>query len=1106
MGQLIEVLTGLAGSGKTARLLERYRRALEAAQRAGNPGATLWLTPTNRARNGILEALCDGSVPVLFSPNVFTFHDFAERILVAAPQQVAPLSRTMQRMILRRIVDQVQQQRSLQYFSAIAGTAGFLDLVAAFISELKRSETWPENFLAACAPPGRLPRQRDRELAEIYRRYQTALLDHGVYDSEGRFWSACEALKAGEWGAFERLDLVVLDGFSDFTHTQHEILRLLANRARQFVVSLPLEDPPARGDLFAKSNAVADQLRELSQVAVATLPGPTDASSARDSSSTMPPAVAHVSRYLFANARSVPRAERAEGIDIVAAAGQQGEVNWLAARVKKLLIEGVRPDQIVIAFRELDEYRDFVVETFEAAGIPSCCAAGVPLDRLPLCRALIQVLQLEAEDWPFRRLMGVLNSSYFQPQWSEKGTDAVRSVAEVLRRFKLAEGRARILERLDRACREGEESTAADSDRLPVFLVQRALKLLERLSLSTESLRQPHDLENWAKCVGSLIAELGFAKEPAEGNFAGVRSAAEDCDHIKRLLFDASKSEQILGGEPIQRTLVQFLQELTDLLKHAESPPETSEAGRVRILSAEHVRNLDIPYLFVAGLTERSFPRRQTDDCLFSESERRELNQRGLKLAHHAERAQEEMLMFYSVVTRARTRLTLSYPAVSADGQPLSCSPYLTALQDLFTPEALKVRLEEQLDPIPATDRVLSNADGRVRGTFEALHRKPRLLRSLAETPGNLGAVEGIVSAAEMHAARFHSPGFSAFEGMLENPDNLAWVANRYSPDHEFSATQLESYASCPFQYFVSNLLSVEPLAIVELETEYGRRGTLVHDVLAELHRTLLSESPAARADSDAIADRFHQLLDERLGARPAGSEVERALLEIERRLLREWGSAYGEQNAGYLAGQPEGLDRPPVPSHFETAFGKSGRGGDDETSRAALVIGEGPEAVQIAGRIDRIDVSMSGGRTVFSVIDYKTGKTRSDRLEDIQAGRALQLALYALAIVRLELVGADASPLLVGYWHIRDQGFTLGLRSRKKKNGGHAALEEAVWDSLVKILDEIVPKLARAMRSGQFPVFNSDKNCTGWCPYHTGCRVVQIRALPDELAKTWSP
>ena len=53
------------------------------------------------------------------------------------------------------------------------------------------------------------------------------------------------------------------------------------------------------------------------------------------------------------------------------------------------------------------------------AGIPFACEAGTPLARAPLLKALLAVLQSEVEDWPFRRLMAVLDSSYFQPDWSE---------------------------------------------------------------------------------------------------------------------------------------------------------------------------------------------------------------------------------------------------------------------------------------------------------------------------------------------------------------------------------------------------------------------------------------------------------------------------------------------------------------------------------------------------------------------------------------------------------------------------------------------------------------------------------------------------------------
>ena len=81
--------------------------------------------------------------------------------------------------------------------------------------------------------------------------------------------------------------------------------------------------------------------------------------------------------------------------------------------------------------------------------------------------------------------------------------------------------------------------------------------------------------------------------------------------------------------------------------------------------------------------------------------------------------------MFYGIVTRARKQLVLTYPVVTAEGQPLSPSPYLSGLMELFDPNVAEAALEEQLDPVPRPERVLTPADARVRGMFEASGRPP---------------------------------------------------------------------------------------------------------------------------------------------------------------------------------------------------------------------------------------------------------------------------------------------------------------------------------------------------------------------------------------------
>ncbi len=96
----------------------------------------------------------------------------------------------------------------------------------------------------------------------------------------------------------------------------------------------------------------------------------------------MPPAIDHISRRLFVNPRDVVCSPSADGVEVVAVAGSVGEVRYLAARIKRLLLEGVAPDDIVVAVRDLDAYAVLIEEIFSAAGLPFACEAGLAGSRL----------------------------------------------------------------------------------------------------------------------------------------------------------------------------------------------------------------------------------------------------------------------------------------------------------------------------------------------------------------------------------------------------------------------------------------------------------------------------------------------------------------------------------------------------------------------------------------------------------------------------------------------------------------------------------------------------------------------------------------------------
>ncbi len=156
-------------------------------------------------------------------------------------------------------------------------------------------------------------------------------------------------------------------------------------------------------------------------------------------------------------------------------------------------------------------------------------------------------------------------------------------------------------------------------------------------------------------------------------------------------------------------------------MRSERMPAADDESGRVRVLGAASVRSLQVPFLFLAGLSEKTFPAADREDRLYSEAEYLELIEKGLPLVARTERAREEMLLFYEVLTRATRRLYLSYPALDAAAQPLLPSPFVLEViqacggSTIVRPPAVDIR------PIPSGDEPLSPAQFRVMAMADAL-------------------------------------------------------------------------------------------------------------------------------------------------------------------------------------------------------------------------------------------------------------------------------------------------------------------------------------------------------------------------------------------------
>jgi RecB family exonuclease len=634
--------------------------------------------------------------------------------------------------------------------------------------------------------------------------------------------------------------------------------------------------------------------------------------------------------------------------------------------------------------------------------------------------------------------------------------------------------------------------------------------VLGRLAEALDRMPAAATATEWTTVLGVLVEDLGLlaiTREPCELPIA--RHDAEAWRLLLARLKSSMELETLLDGAAAKLDRRALVKRIEEICRAEELPGDPDEVGRVRVMAAAGARALDIPYLFVAGLAERSFPAAARDDRIYSAADHRKLNRAGLRFVERHERACEEMLLFYEVITRARRRLWLSYSALDEAAQPLSPSPYLAEVERLFQPGAISRDESPNLSPVPKETEPCCRRDFRVKAIDMALAGSPRLAGRWLNRPAERDSAVALLASLSATAQRSRRENFGRFEGMLLGSEARERLAARFGPERCWSTSQLEQYGYCPHQFFLQRVLGLEEVDDLSLEVDHLARGRRVHAVLTELHRQL-NAAGEARSPTGCEAAELQRLVAETLSAVMARSASEGPLESgfdaIDQLLIARWVQKYLEQYAQYEDAFHE-LDQTPVPRHFEVSFGPV-KNDEEETSAdplsnpAAYELTCNGVTIRLSGRVDRIDIGLIDGQVVFNVLDYKTSASRYFRPQDILEGRMLQLPLYAMAVEDLLLAGQGAVPWHGGYWHIRDRGFDAGrgLSFHERSEAGIRRTE--LWSDLRQRLVERVAGLVSGIRAGDFPMHCEDEHCTGRCAYKTVCRVHAVRSLE----KTWQP
>lgn len=1057
------------GADKTATVLRGLLDHIHGPRRMQ---PKVWVLTANRRqelsfRGRLAEHIEAGST--IFNIEYFSFYSLNERLLNLAAKPARRITRHTQLALLSSLADRMNAQGELRYFHRIATARGFIEIIADLINELKQNRVDVQQFARAAGA------EKDRDIAAIYQKYQDLLKKSGLVDIEGEGWLALEMLRQ-EREIVNDVDLVIVDGFDQYTQVQAELLAELALAAPRVDITLTTLPETAtkfsrRGELTrsrleAAHNDVGSSLR------ITTVPARAG-DRHRD--------IAHLGQAIF---QARPASSGGESVRLIAMPSEAAETRAVLRAVKDHLLKGTRADEIMIALRDWDRYAPYFRAGQVEYGLPLLLNNQPLLHTIPVIAVLIDLLDLAPH---FRRvdLLDVLRSPYIESGLSEEDIDLLDRISRG--KLFLRGAQRQWIDMIKLAA----EHPWIDDEQSVEAMGEHVESLANKLDRFLAGITPPASGETsgYSEWLENLIGREfdpeadpgdsgdGFSLDIRERITDGLRSAdaivQRDLGALRSLshiLQDLLVSAQILHSGLGAPGLVEWIGFWSDfkyaLQNSSGQAADTVRDGRVLVTTATEARGLPHQHVYVMGLSEGLFPTQTPEDPVYLDSERQQLQAKGIQLGTQAERVDDRGL-FVELIGLPRQTLTLSRPTFR-DGKVWTESYLWTAVIQAFPKLPIATAAIGQVAPIdkagsPAelmqsiTDALASGAAGAPAWYGDWLNRHPKQARLWSQIKHGQDVERSRMSA--------QSP-FDQFSGQLMRPLLRAKAETELGPRRVWSATQLQDYGLCGFRFFAKRLLKLAETNEPEAGYDVLQLGLLNHDILEETYFEL-GELGIQPGNLERALETFEPIAREKLDSAP--------------------------QTLGFLATPRWKMEtamlfkrlRALIERDFSDASPLNRLGGDRqvytveyEFDRQAIDLPELGEKLLARGEIDRIDVVDDQ----LILLDYKTGATAIGRNE-MEAGRDFQMMLYVLALQSEQATMTDPPQLKSSmFWHLRSLEISGAIDLDKDEDLAAIAAARAQ-----------VARNIRAGRQGIFPVRPTKLDhgkCARYCEYARLCRV----------------
>ncbi len=941
------------------------------------------------------------------------------------------------------------------YFSNYKGEipAGTLDRIKNVISEYKRNGVSPEILFVQAQNLSGGEKSKAIDIANIYSEYMLECSKNNLFEI-GDIYKFLNELTDNDFNKafdelFNEVGFVLINGFDEFSNPEIELLNRISELRSEFYIQFDYHKfNPA---LFSHLDECFAKLKRKGFREIIDL-----------SESQNKKFHSLIREKLFDYQKQNIQQVN-ERIYVSNPATPEKEIEFIAKEIKRLLFEeNIPPEKICVAFNLISEHSKIIRDIFTEYGLPFNLTDRFALSESQPVIALINLLEIIENNFFYKNIFRTLSG-----RWIDLDGVDLSNLLLVASNLKIVAGYNNWLERIDNVL---EEIKILKEDEERNFLPEESYKKAKEDITAIAEILTPFRLkltvDEFSNELNNLIIKLNLIpkaindhKDYSEKNVRAITAFVQTINN----LFELMKIEL---GSISKHSLSFYLRNIKTALQFSRYNLRERIDSGILVTSINEIRGLTFDYLFLGGMTDGEFPTKYQPEIFLSGSFRKEDYKHILEERYH----------FYQALCTVRKVLYLTYPQTDEKKQ--------------FTPSTFI----KDLKNIVHTDEI----DAAKYDSFIASERE--LLGSVKSQELNLFEVNEILITSGFEPEEIYEDLRIDKQRILnptaENPYNgyLSKDLNKESleklktiADRTYSATQLEEYAKCPFQFFLKRILLVETIEEPTEEIEAFEIGSIIHSILYTFYKTVKEQNKRIENCTDEQFAEFLQLIF---------SIAEKKVAHIKFSSpysFFEYEKIFGingdkRHSILYKFLEEERKDKQGFnPEFFEIPFGEK------FNSSVEVKLND----ISFRGKIDRIDVNTD--RSLFKVIDYKLGG-RKPSGEDLNLGISLQLPLYLYAsriLLKAEFE-QDYKSAGAEIYSLKLFKEDFGRKIVHNLKGRNFSEEDYIKASeeLISIFEESVPRYIDNIRKGVFHLSTLEKReekVCGFCDFSSVCRIREV-------------